>query len=368
MGKAKDTATRVAGVRQRKNDDGTVVYKAQVRITGFAPVSDTFPTLTAAETWKDEQETRLKKLRVQGTVRPDVTQLTVAGLIKEYLEDPETTALGTYADVSRLCAEWVNLRGTEKALQFNNVLLVRKARAKLLKSGRKGKRAHGTVNRYLSVARGCWNWARSAGLVPPDMHWPERRVMLREPKGRVRFLDDDELKKLREAVQSYSPVLFALTMVSIGTGIRQGELLRLKWSDVDFARSRIQILLTKNNEARGVFLPASALQALQALRRAEVVSTTHVFVDPADGEVFDKSKLRYQWKLARASAGLKNFRWHDLRHSCASLLAQNGATLLEIGSVLGHKSPSATLRYAHMVQGAPVTGHTALDKKLSGLL
>jgi site-specific recombinase XerD len=83
-----------------------------------------------------------------------------------------------------------------------------------------------------------------------------------------------------------------------------------------------------------------------------------------EGEPASKDWVSCRWKIIRANAGLKNFRWHDLRHSCASLLAQNGATLLEIGSVLGHKSPSATKRYAHLVEGAPVTGHTKLDEKL----
>jgi site-specific recombinase XerD len=82
------------------------------------------------------------------------------------------------------------------------------------------------------------------------------------------------------------------------------------------------------------------------------------------GQPVTKEWLEYRWRLIRAAAGLHDFRWHDMRHSCASFLAQQGATLLEIGSVLGHRSPSVTQRYAHLVQGAPVTGHAQLDKKL----
>jgi integrase len=351
----------------RKTKEGDTYHTATIRVAPFKSETRSspkdFPTLKALKAWAEERERELQKLRKKGNVRGDVTQLTVAGLIKEFLEDPETRQLETYSDVSLLCAEWVNLRGNEKALQFTNVLLLRKARATLQKGGRRGPRANGTVNRYLSAGRSCWNWARSAGVVPTDMHWPDRGLMLSEPKGRVRYLEDDELPKIREAVRAYSPTLYALTMVSIATGVRQGELLRLKWADVDFARSRVKVMLAKNDEARGVFLPATAMEALQALRIADVVSPTHLFLDK-DGDPFDKNKLRYRWKQARSTAVLKDFRWHDLRHCCASYLAQNGATLLEIGAVLGHKSPSATMRYAHLVQGAPVTGHAALDKKL----
>lgn len=348
----------------RKTKEGVSYFTATVRVAPFKSKSETRSTRKDVKTWAEEQERELKKLREQGNVRGDVTQLTVSGLVKEFLEDPETQQLNTYSDVSQLCAEWVNLRGSEKALQFTNVLLLRKARAKIQKGGKRGPRSNATVNRYLSAARSCWNWARAAGVVPSDIHWPDR-LMLSEPKGRVRFLDDDELLKIREAVRAYSPALFALTMVSIATGIRQGELLRLSWQDVDFARSRIRVMLTKNDEARGVFLPATAMQALQALRTADLVSATHVFLD-MDGKPFNKNKLRYRWTQARSAAALKNFRWHDLRHSCASYLAQNGATLLEIGAVLGHKSPSATMRYAHLVQGAAVTGHAELEEKLRG--
>jgi integrase len=72
-----------------------------------------------------------------------------------------------------------------------------------------------------------------------------------------------------------------------------------------------------------------------------VVSLTHVFLTD-EGEPADKFFLNYRWSKVRTAAGLADFRWHDLRHSCASFLAQNGATLVEIGAVLGHSSPSIT--------------------------
>jgi integrase len=187
--------------------------------------------------------------------------------------------------------------------------------------------------------------------------------MLKEPRGRVRYLSDAELANLLAAAQKHSSVLHTAILLSLATGVRQGELFRLKWSDVDFARSRVSILETKNDEPRAVHLPAVASEALKVLKRSPVVGQHSVFLD-ANGVPLDKGRLAARWKPIRTAAGLANFRWHDLRHSCASFLAQHGSTLLEIGSVLGHKSPSSTARYAHMVQGAPVTGHAALDTKL----
>jgi integrase len=158
--------------------------------------------------------------------------------------------------------------------------------------------------------------------------------------------------------------MYAAIVVSLGCGVRQSELLRLRWSDVDFDKQRLRVLLTKNNESRGVYLPASAVQALKALKQAPVLGTTPFSTE--DGKPLRKAQVESRWRIVRKEAGLHDFRWHDLRHSCASFLAQQGANLLEIGSVLGHKSPSMTKRYSHLVEGAPVTGHTKLDEKLLG--
>jgi integrase len=154
-----------------------------------------------------------------------------------------------------------------------------------------------------------------------------------------------------------------MIVVSLATGVRQGELLRLTWADVDFERSRVRIMLTKNNESRAVHLPAVAIEALRAIRKQGVVSTKHCFLN-GQGTPHKKESVHHFWYVIREKAGLTDFRWHDLRHSCASFLAQKGATLLEIGGVLGHKSPSMTLRYSHLVDGAPITGHAALNEKL----
>ena len=126
------------------------------------------------------------------------------------------------------------------------------------------------------------------------------------------------------------------------------------------------MLLTKNGEPRTVFLPAIAADALSALKTGRIVNIKKQVFLKEDGTPLDKDGLSYRWKVLRKAAGLDDFRWHDLRHSCASFLAQRGASLLEIGSVLGHKSPSVTQRYAHLVAGKAVTGHDGLEAKLRG--
>jgi len=346
----------MATITKRKNGDGSVTFLAQVRIKPFNPTAKAFTRRGDAKEWADRLERELRAQRQQGGVRNDVTSLTIGGLVSEYLVDPETTTLRSYQTSSDRLAWWVNHYGSTRVLDMN-VLVLREAREKL----RHG-RGPATCNRVLSHLRSAWNWGRASGLIPQDLLWPSR-LMLTEPKGRTRYLADDELSALLHAAEA-QPTIHAAILVSLATGIRQSELLRLTWSDVDLVKRRIRILLAKNNEARSGYLPKVAAKALAKLKRARVVGNI-VFADE-HGQPLTKITLRWRWLKVCAAAGLSDFRWHDLRHTCASFLAQNGANLLEIGAVLGHKSPAVTRRYAHLVEGAPVTGHTELDSKLRG--
>jgi integrase len=345
-------------ILKRKNGDGSTAYLAQVRIAPFKPAAKTFTTRKAARAWAEEQEAILRGERERGSVRPDLATLTLGGLLLEFLADPETTQLKTFDDSHRLCSWWIQQHGTERAVEFG-VLQIRGAREKLSKG-----RGPATVNRYLSALRSAWNWARAAGILPNDQLFPSR-VLLTEPKWRTRFLDDDELAALLKKAREHSELMHAAIMVSIATGIRQGELLRLDWSDVDFTRQTLRVRESKNDEPRTVHLPRTAADALRSLQTAKVRAIGPVFIMESGGRL-KKSTLEGRWQTIRDSVPLTDMHWHDLRHSCASFMAQNGATLLEIGSQLGHKSPSVTMRYAHLVQGAALPAHAKLDKKLQG--
>jgi integrase len=345
----------VPTIQKRRNRNGSASYVAWVRVRPFKSISKAFAKRSEAKSWADSLSRELHTQRDRGGLRRDVTKMTVAQLAREFLEDPETAGLRYYGSLALLLAWWTNHYGAERVLAFN-VLRLREARDKL-RTGR----APGTVNRYLSAMRSAWNWGRASGLVPQDLLWPSR-LMLTEPKGRTRYLTDEELAALLKAAATHSPTMNAAVLVSLGCGVRQSELLRLKWADVDFDKQRLRVLLSKNNESRVVYLPQAAVATLRELKRAKVVGQL-VFTDEA-GQQPNKFWLEYRWRCIRDEVGLRDFRWHDLRHSCASFLAQEGANLLEIGSVLGHKSPTVTRRYSHLVEGAPVTGHTKLDEKL----
>lgn len=347
----------MAAIHSRKRN-GRRVWLAQIRLRGFKPVAKQFADRAAAVAWADEEERALRKLRDRGAAVPELASLTVADLVDRYARDPNTRALDSFEDTDRALGFWRERCGAIRLRAFGAVQIV-DARDALLASGRKP----ATVNRYLSWMRRAWNWGRAAGLVDSAAAWPVR-LMLRENNARNRFLTDDELTALLEEARKQFPVLHAAILVSLATGVRQGELLRLEWRDVDLAQHSLTIRETKTDTPRAVYLPAVAVAALRELRDRTVIGRA-VFLDD-EGQPLSTGVLVHRWRKVRAAVGLADFRWHDLRHSCASFLAQNGASLLEIGGVLGHKSPATTARYAHLVAGKPVTGHDKLNAKLQG--
>jgi len=194
----------------------------------------------------------------------------------------------------------------------------------------------------------------------PDIELPKA------PRGRTRFLSEDEIARLLSAcAKSTNPHLSAITTIAIHTGMRKGEIMGLTWERVDLGRdmgfnARITLYDTKNGDPRGVPLNATAIAALESVEP-----------DPArrEGLVFKQKNgqawghIRTAFRTAVARAGLPDFRFHDLTHTCASYLAMRGRPLKEIQEVLGHKSFAMTLRYAHL---SPMHLRTAVES-LDGL-
>lgn len=134
-------------------------------------------------------------------------------------------------------------------------------------------------------------------------------------------------------------------MLATSTGMRKGEILNLNWEQVDLVRDRITLHETKNGDRRGVPLVGRARELVQGLASCRRHDTNLVFPSPTVAQPVDISKA---WSTALAKAGITDFRFHDLRHCAASYLVMNGATLAEVGVVLGHKSVQMTRRYTHL--------------------
>jgi integrase len=156
---------------------------------------------------------------------------------------------------------------------------------------------------------------------------------------------------LKACQESKSKFLYLVVLLAVSTGMRQGEILGLKWKDIDLDRRRIILHETKNNERRGVPLTGPAFQMIKDLSKVRRIDSPLVFPGRKGEKPTD---IRTAWIEALEKAGIADFRFHDLRHTAASYLAMNGATLAEIAEVLGHKTLQMVRRYAHLSES-----HTA---------
>lgn len=212
-----------------------------------------------------------------------------------------------------------------------------------------GRRSGATLNRYLQSLAALFAWARRQRLVPRDFVSPTRHVeKFSEMRGRVRYLNDTERDRLLEASRASPwPRLHVFVLMALTTGARRGELLALRWRDVDFERAEAELHDTKNGDRRILVLLPQVLAELERFKPKDAARS--------DALVF-RSRLRPSQPYATAKvfneavdlAGIKNFRFHDCRHCTASYMAQHGASLLEIADTLGHRQLRMVQRYAHL--------------------
>ena len=207
-------------------------------------------------------------------------------------------------------------------------------------------RSPSTVNRYLAVLSSVFTYAQK------ELHWATSNPVLdvkkpSEPSGRVRFLSEEEREKLLNACkQSRNEYLYCVVVLALSTGMRKGEIFNLTWRNVDFKKELILIPETKNASFKAVPLVGHTKNLLQKLGKVRRLDTDLVF--PSKSEPSQPVDIRKPWETAIVKAGIENFKFHDLRHTTASYLAMNGASLAEIAEVLGHKTLQMVKRYAHI--------------------
>lgn len=313
-------------------------YRVQVRKRGFPPVTATFERKTDADNWARETEADMARRRY--FPQHEAERHTLAELVDRQLEAVKLHAPHDY-DRQRVMLDWWKAKLGDYSVAAITPELLSRYRDRLQSD--EGL-SNGTVNRYLSALSKTFSNAVTEWHLLNDN--PLRRVSKRkEPPGRVRFLSDDERTQLLDACakSQYKPlrliVLFAMT-----TGMRRGELLGLRWQDVDLERRVAVLHKTKNSERRSVPIVPEVAELLREHGKVRRLDTELIFPGEGDGPVwFDAA-----WYAALKEAKVKDFRFHDLRHTAASYLAMSGATVPELAAVLGHKTLAMVKRYAHL--------------------
>ena len=159
--------------------------------------------------------------------------------------------------------------------------------------------------------------------------------------GRVRYLQPTELHAVLKACPDW---LRPIAGLAVATGMRRGEVLGLRWLDVDSKGGRIMLPQTKNGEGRIVYLNKLAQAALASIPREDVKPTDLVFV----GESITPENVSLAFLRACRAVSISDFRFHDLRHTAASWMRMNGADIHTVALILGHKDLRMAARYQHL--------------------
>jgi len=345
----------MATIIERKDKTGKVHFTVQVRRKGYPLTCATFERKTDAKEWAKKTESEMREGRY--FKQHEAQRHTVAEMIDRYLRDvlPLKSKASIYAQTIQLT--WWKERIGHLAIADVTPAVVAEARDFLLAGDtyRHTKRSASTVLRYVAalshvftVAMREWGWCDDT---------PMRKVTKpKQPRGRVRFLSDEERARLLDACrESRNPCLYDVVVLALCSGMRKSEILNIKWADVDFNRRIITLHETKNGERRGVPLVGLALERLRDRSKIRRLDNPYVFpAPPRYGEDPKPVDIQSAWDWAVARAKIEDFRFHDLRHSAASYLAMNGATIAELAEILGHKTLQMVKRYSHLS-----TSHTS---------
>lgn len=205
-----------------------------------------------------------------------------------------------------------------------------------------------TVNRYAAAMAAVFTWLMRRRVAPKGWVHPSRTIQRRtEDNEKTRFLSADERRRLLDACKASKwPSMYLLVLLALTTGARKGELLGLRWCDIDWEAKVAHVGRSKNGDPKALpLIPA----VVEQLTRFKASGTGLVFASKEKPEQAYAFEAR--WAQALKAAHIRGFRFHDCRHSAASHLAQNGATLLEIADLLGHRQISMTKRYSHLAAG-----------------
>ena len=230
-------------------------------------------------------------------------------------------------------------------------------RRKLTKNGTV--RKDSTVNREMSCLHHIFTKAVEWELIEQNPFIKGKSLILKENNQRLRFLSEDEIPQLLDACPGY---LHNIVECALNTGMRKGEILNLKWDQI--RNGFIYLDKTKTNEPRQIPINDALEILFKSIRKGHGFKSKYVFLYdgqiieaesgkarmPKDADPKPVTEIKRSFKSTLKRADIVDFRFHDLRHTFASQVLLRGGTLKDIQELLGHKTMTMTLRYAHLTQ------------------
>lgn len=318
-------------------------WRAQVRRKNHPALSSNFERKSDAQRWIREQEAKIDRGKAvyDGASR----KRTLNELIDRYRTEI-LPAKKSWRVQDQQLTRWAELIGTLPILEITPDIVLRTRTRIAEQKNRYGQPiSNATLNRYTAVLDHVFQVAIR------QYRWAENNPVriinkLKEPQGRTRSLSAEELPRLLEACRkSKSPFLETIVLIALTTGMRHSEIMQLTWDKVFLDQGLVIIEEPKNGQRRSAHLQPQVIDRLEVLKQERDADVAWVFPGKSGLTPLDTKSA---WQTARKQAGLIDFRFHDLRHTTATMIALQGASVPQIAAVLGHKSHQMASRYAHL--------------------
>ena len=304
-------------------------WTAQVRVSGWQSFTKTFDTKSSAQEWIKHTEHALKS-----NVLPDysVQSMTLYDLLDRYAEKVSSNLKGSEIEIYklRLIQRYPVSKNKLSYLTKKHFENYRDERLKEVKSGT----VHAEImllKRVYKIAIEQWGYGiiknPLSSIILPPPHRPRKRRLTQQEQIDVCFA----------AKSQRNNYICSVIEFAIETGMRRSEILKLKWHDINLETGFASLYDTKNGEDRKVPLTKKCIEVLNQLSR----SHEHVFPISA-------TCLSQAWQRAVKKAGIKDLRFHDLRHEAVSRFFEMGMSVPEVALISGHKDLTQLFRYTHL--------------------
>lgn len=198
-----------------------------------------------------------------------------------------------------------------------------------------------TINKYLSILSKMYNLCINEHIIASN---PLQNVKkLQEKNYIIRYLLLDEECRLYKAIRELRPYLEPIITCALQTAMRKSEILLLKWKNINFDYMFINIVESKSGKARKVPISKTLLKTLNLLPRI----SEYVFINPDTGTHY--TDIKHSWSTICRAANIKNFRFHDLRHTAITRMVEKGIPLPVVQDIAGHSKIETTMRYTHVI-------------------
>ena len=312
----------------RRKKNGKWLF--EINKKGYPRLSKGFDDLRTGKKWASKIEHEIETGQFEDLTKASKT--TMRALLEKYRDEITVDKKGhreESAKINLLIRNDISSH-TITSLKAHHLYKFKKESDKV--------RAPATTNKYLHMLQNVWNTAKKVwGITMPPYNPFELVTMHKVDNARDRVLTNDEYSKLLDACsEGNMPVLKDIVIFAYETGARQGEILKLKRSDVDFDKRLCTFLDTKNGEDRTIPLTDAAIEILKRHRFGDTLFSLL------------PRRLRKHFSIACRRAAITNFRFHDLRACFCTNALLSGMTIPEVSVLSGHKDWKQLQRYTRI--------------------